>query len=33
MNVLSPEQIAQGKGLSLDQALELQKELASAIAA
>ena len=28
MNVLTPEQIAQGTGLSLDQVLELQKELA-----
>ena len=29
MNVLSPEQIAQALGLSLDQVLELQKELAT----
>ncbi len=27
MNVLTPEQVAQGTGLPLDQVLELQKEL------
>ncbi len=30
MNVLTPEQIAQGTGLPLEQVLELQKELAAA---
>ena len=30
MNVLTPEQIAQGTGLSLEQVLALQKELAAA---
>ncbi len=29
MNVLTPEQIAQGTGLPLEQVLELQKELAA----
>ncbi len=30
MNVLTPEQVAQGTGLPLDQVLELQKELTPA---
>ena len=30
MNVLTPEQIAQGTGLPLEQVLELKKELAAA---